>query len=65
MKISLFDKGFISFENDVTILLADAANRDAMMKMGVIGGNAPNNIGVLGSGIKSYLTWHRDSILLR
>ena len=61
----LFDKGFISFDNDGTILLADVANRDAMNKMGVIGGNAPENIGELGSEKKSYLDWHRESVLLR
>ena len=61
----LFDKGFISFENNGTILLADVADRDAMTKMGVIGGSAPENIGILGSGNKAYLDWHRESILLR
>jgi hypothetical protein len=61
----LFDKGFISFENNGAILLADVADRDAMEKMGVIGANAPENIGVLCSEKKGYLDWHRESILLR
>ena len=61
----LFDKGFISFASDGSILLADVADRDAMQKMGVIGGNVPNNIGSLSVAKKDYLDWHRDSILLR
>jgi len=60
----LFDKGFIGFDNDGSILLADVANRDAMEKMGVIGQNAPSNIGSLRENQKKYLEWHRENILL-
>lgn len=60
----LFDKGFISFENDGSILLADIANRDTMVKMGVIGKSVPTNIGKIRDGQKNYLDWHRESILL-
>lgn len=60
----LFDKGFISFEDDGSILLADIANRDAMEKMGIIGKSAPTNAGRMRDGQKLYLGWHRDSILL-
>jgi hypothetical protein len=61
----LFDKGFISFENDGKILLADIVDRVSMERMGVIGESVPKNIGVLTSGQKEYLNWHRDSLLLR
>jgi putative restriction endonuclease len=61
----LFDKGFISFENDGSILLADVANRDAMERMNVIGQDAPKNIGYLCEGQKNYLDWHRNSVLLK
>ena len=61
----LFDKGFISFENDGSILLADVADRDAMERMGLVGESAPTNIGSLRDGQKHYLGWHRTSILLR
>ncbi len=61
----LFDKGFISFENNGSIILADVADRKAMEKMSVIGGNAPKNIGSLREDQKRYLEWHRTSILLR
>ena len=60
----LFDKGFIGFDNDGSILLADVANRDAMEKIGVIGNNAPSNIGSLRENQRKYLDWHRDNILL-
>ena len=60
----LFDKGFIGFENDGSILLADVANRDAMEKMGVTGRNAPTNIGNIRDNQKMYLEWHRNNILL-
>ena len=61
----LFDKGFISFDNDGSILLADVADRGAMEKMGVIGEGAPMNAGHLRDGQKHYLNWHRESILLK
>jgi HNH endonuclease len=61
----LFDKGFISFENDGSILLADVSDRGAMEKMSIIGDGAPTNVGYLRDGQKHYLNWHRDSILLK
>lgn len=60
----LFDKGFISFENDGSILLADVVSRVAMEKMGVIGERAPTTAGVFCNGQKNYLEWHRESVLL-
>lgn len=61
----LFDKGFMSFDNDGSILLADVADRGAMDRMGVIGGDAPTNVGNFSEDQKHYLDWHRESILLR
>jgi len=61
----LFDKGFISFESEGSILLADVADRDAMRRMGIIGDGVPTNVGSLREGQKHYLEWHRESILLR
>ena len=61
----LFDKGFISFEDDGLILLADIADRDSMARMGVIGEGAPTNVGNLRDDQKHYLDWHRTSVLLR
>lgn len=61
----LFDKGFISFENNGNILLADTADRVSMEKMGIISEGTPKNIGALTSGQKEYLDWHRNSLLLK
>ena len=61
----LFDKGFISFEGNGLILLADVADRGAMERMGVIGENSPTNIGHIRDDQKKYLDWHRTSILLK
>jgi hypothetical protein len=60
----LFDKGFISFEDNGSILLAGVADRDALERLGVIGKGAPTNIGSLSNGQKQFLDWHRDFILL-
>lgn len=61
----LFDKGFISFDAGGSILLADVADRGAMERMGVIGKDAPTNVGSFCDGQKHYLDWHRESILLK
>lgn len=60
----LFDRGFIGFGNDGSVILADVANRAAMKKMGVVGGSAPRKIGAITDNQKMYLDWHRESILL-
>jgi len=60
----LFDKGFIGFENDGKIVLADVADRDAMERIGVIGKSAPDNIGRLRENQRKYVEWHRDNLLL-
>ena len=60
----LFDKGFISFENNGSIVLADVSDRKSMEKFGVIGADAPDNIGNLSDGQKTYLNWHRESLFL-
>ncbi len=60
----LFDKGFIAFENDGSVILADVADRESMKKMGVVGVDTPNRLPALASGKKNYLEWHRESIFL-
>jgi len=60
----LFDKGFISFENNGSIVLAEVSDRNSMEKFGVIGERAPKNIGGVSDGQRAYLDWHRQSIFL-
>ena len=58
----LFDKGFISFENNGGLLISSVAHEESMKKM-----NIPNqkyNVGSFSTGQKYYLDWHRENILL-
>lgn len=60
----LFDKGFISFENNGSVLLADVASRELMAKMGVIESNQPHVLARLTEQKINYLDWHRGSVFL-
>ena len=60
----LFDRGFISFEDNGSIILADVADRSSLERLGVIGDGAKNSIGNLSEGQKRYLRWHRSDLLL-
>lgn len=59
----LFDRGFISFEDNGDLLISPAASTQALLKMG-ISVESRTNVGGFTDGQKSYLSWHRDSILL-
>lgn len=59
----LFDRGFISFENSGELLVSPAASKKALEEMG-IPVKKRINVGDFTDGQKSYLEWHRDSILL-
>ena len=59
----LFDRGFISFEDDGRILVSPVAHRESLRKMGleeVLRGN----VGGFTEGQKSYLSFHRESVFL-
>jgi len=59
----LFDRGFVSFENSGDLIISPIAHKDSMHKMGFIE-ESKINVGGFTDGQKSYLDWHRDSILL-
>jgi len=59
----LFDRGFLSFENNGDLIVSHVAHRESMHKMG-LPENHQLNVGNFSAGQKSYLSWHRDSILL-
>lgn len=60
----LFDRGFISFDNNGDLLISPVANESALSKMGVpVDGVI--NVGTFSHGQKAYLDWHRDSLLLK
>lgn len=60
----LFDRGFIGFEDDGRLILSPVAHRPSLQRMG-INVTAPTKVGSFTSGQKTYLEFHRQSVLLR
>lgn len=60
----LFDRGFISFENDGRLLISPAAHKDSLRKMG-LDDSRRINVGQFSSGQKKNLEFHRDSVFLQ
>jgi hypothetical protein len=59
----LFDRGFISFEDDGRLLVSPVAHRASLTRMGI-----PLEAGSVGgftSGQASFLEFHRDAVFLR
>lgn len=57
----LFDRGFISFENNGNLLISPVADLQSMGKMGVdVSGRC--NVGDFSDGQKDYLGFHRDAV---
>jgi putative restriction endonuclease len=59
----LFDRGFISFENNGKLLISNSAHTESMHKLG-LKYDSEINLGTFSEGQKHYLDWHRESILL-
>ena len=59
----LFDRGFISFENDGRLLISRVAHKESLRRMGVPV-DAAHNVGGFSEGQKCYLDYHRDSVFL-
>ena len=60
----LFDRGFIGFENNGRLILSPVAHRPSLQRMG-ISVTAPANVGSFTSGQKTFLEFHRQSVLLQ
>ena len=60
----LFDRGFIGFEDNGTLVLSPVAHRPSLERMGVKT-KAIVNVGSFTSGQKGFLEFHRSSVLLR
>lgn len=60
----LFDRGFISFDNDGTLLIAPVAHKPSLQKMGVPTEKTVK-VGNFTGGQKRYLEFHRDSVFLQ
>jgi len=59
----LFDRGFISFENNGRTIVSPVADRESLARMG-LDPAAPPNVGAFSSGQRKYLEFHRDNVLL-
>ena len=60
----LFDRGFISFENDGRLLISPVANRPSLQRMGIETTEVVN-VGGFTSGQKMFLDFRRNAVLLR
>ena len=60
----LFDRGFISFQGNGTLIVSPVAHRPSLERMGV-----PTaidlNVGTFSSGQRRFLEYHRDAVLLQ
>jgi len=59
----LFDKGFITFENDGKLILSDVSDREVMTRLGVIGADKTSATPISSEKL-NYLDWHRENIFL-
>ena len=59
----LFDRGFISFKNDGTLLISPVAHRVSLERMGVSTGQS-TNVGGFSEGQREYLDYHRNFVFL-
>jgi putative restriction endonuclease len=60
----LFDRGFISFENNGELLVSRVAHEHSLKKMGVPVG-IKFNAGAFSDGQRRYLDFHRESVFLQ
>ena len=60
----LFDRGFIGFEDNGRLILSPVAHRPSLQRMG-INMTAPTNVGSFTSGQRTFLEFHRQSVLLQ
>ncbi len=59
----LFDRGFITFENNGQLLVSAVAHKESLRRMGVPVDEV-RNVGSFSEGQKSYLEFHRENLFL-
>lgn len=59
----LFDRGFISFDGDGTLIVSPVAHKSSLQRMGVETDRVVK-VGAFTEGQKGYLEYHRESVLL-
>jgi hypothetical protein len=60
----LFDRGFISFDGDGTLIVSPVAHPPSLERMGVTTQGVVN-VGPFSTGQRRFLEYHRDAVLLR
>ena len=60
----LFDRGFISFENNGTLIVSPVAHKPSLQRMGIETSTAVN-VGSFTAVQKQFLDFHRNAVLLR
>jgi putative restriction endonuclease len=60
----LFDRGFISFEDDGELLVSPVAHLNSLQRMGVATAERVN-VGTFSSGQRQYLDFHRNYVFLK
>jgi len=59
----LFDRGFIGFESDGTLIISPVADKPSLQRRG-IDARRLTNVGSFTEGQKHFLNFHRNSVLL-
>jgi hypothetical protein len=59
----LFDRGFIGFEDDGTLIISPVAHRPSLQRMGIQVERVVN-VGTFSEGQRHFLDFHRNSVLL-
>ncbi len=60
----LFDRGFISFEDNGNLIVSPIAHKPSLERMGVTIDETVN-VGRFSSGQRGFLDYHRDAVLLK
>lgn len=60
----LFDRGFLSFDNNGDVLVSPVVHRPSLIRMG-LDPDLLKNVGVFSTGQRNYLEFHRESVFLQ
>ena len=59
----LFDRGFISFENDGRLLISPVSQAQSLRRMGIMT-DTVLNVGGFSEGQRRHLEYHREAVFL-
>jgi hypothetical protein len=61
----LFDRGFLTFEDDGRVLVSPVAHEDSLVRMGLDPAALRNHGPAFSTGQRAFLAYHRDSVFLQ